>query len=262
MSEKLYFRAPSSSHWSRAINHFKHSNYHVEVGEKYYTLAVSVPEAHRDAALHIVSDYNLVAISKEVFDTFKKEMLVPVTVVPTAKITEKVTLCPGCGKPAVRFHGRYCLKFQQYIKANKQDIVKDAVNFDRSMAAKKWRIAHETVTLFVYEAGLIKVDELQLAFRKRHAKRLGLVKQPAAPPAAVSRGTAEPRPTPAPQPTAAIRPTTVQIVEAVGWLIQRRNELEEENKKLKAELFSLAEVLSKRKEQDKILASLRDLLGK
>lgn len=260
MPEKLYFRAPSSSHWSRAINHFKHSNYHVEVGEKYYTLAVLVPEAHRDAALHIVNDYNLVSISKEVFDTFKKEMLVPVTVMKAAATpTAKADLCPGCGKPAVRFHGRCCLKFRQYIEANKQNIVKDAVDYNYNTAAKKWRIAHGTVALFVCEAGLVKVDELPPAFRKRYAKRLS---RAAAQPAAVFRETAEPRPAPAPQPTDVIRPTTVQIVEAVGWLIQRRNELEEENKKLKAELFNLAEVLSKRKEQDKILASLRDLLGK
>jgi len=158
------------------------------------------------------------------------------------------------------------LTFQQHIQVNKQNIIKDAVDLGYTKAAQKWHIGNDTLSIFMYEAGLVKVEELPLSIRNKYTKRLGTVAQPTAPPTVAPVRppvTAGPEVAPAkPIPTEVIRPTTVQIVEAVGWLIQRRNELEEENKKLKAELSNLAEVLSKRKEQDKILASLRDLLGK
>lgn len=164
MAERIFLKASNPENWSKSVHHFRSSQYFVEIGEKYSTLAVSVPEAHKFAAMKIIKDFGLDIITGTQFQSsivaraksqpttptppqvVKSEQVQPLPPQPVqvqpvvvqpvvvgvplqirnapVPPPDDVCVC-GWKSGRLRFHRPSCYFWAQYVEYHTQDIIKD-----------------------------------------------------------------------------------------------------------------------------------------
>lgn len=281
VSDKLYLKAPTSEAWFRAMHHFKKSRYHVEVGQKFTSLAVFISADHQRAADHIINLFKLAKIDEAEFKVGQAAIghrqigsqpaalvvVAPAAATPTpaeapeayGRGPQATTAAPRpeipndgclCGtrflKPKGRSgHLRLCQVWKDFLAKHRQRILEDSLSLTDIRVTKLWHIGVLSLKKMQLEAGLIKAEELSLPYQRA----LGLKPPSILPPAAVPKTLSAPALTNLPED---------QIVSSLQLLIDRQHKLVGEVEALREENKGLKKLAD---EQATKLRLLKKLIG-